>query len=127
MLIGDSCRHLSRSGVNGHPDVGVSRRCRPSGLCPVADRLTGALLRLQEDATKGLVDMLGRERDALLTYMQEFDADGLVSIYDQPEVNKATDRVDTRKVILWRRDGDRLLEFIADPVNTVRGSGSPKA
>lgn len=76
---------------------------------------------------KALVDMLGRERDALLTYMQEFDADGLVSIYDQPEVNKSTDQVDTRKVILWRRDGDRLLEFIADPVNMVRGSGSPEA
>jgi hypothetical protein len=71
-----------------------------------------------------LVDALGRDRNELLPYLQEFDADGLVMIYEQPEIEQASNGpwVATYKIVLWKSDAQRLLEFVMDPRNMLRSA-----
>lgn len=73
--------------------------------------------------SKVLVRDLNLDRDKLLPYIQEFAADGLVMIYDQPDLKQPASgdiRVQTRKIVLWKRDADRLIEFVSDPNSIVR-------
>jgi hypothetical protein len=73
---------------------------------------------------KTLVSLLTRDRSELLPYLQRFHADGLVMIYDQPDIKQSGNGpwVTTNKLVLWKSDADRLLEFVMDPRNMLFGA-----
>ncbi|ANP73041.1 hypothetical protein [Cryobacterium arcticum] len=82
-----------------------------------------------ESGSESLVDCLDRKRDALLPYLQEFAADGLVMIYDQPDIRQrgGEPSVSTRKNVLWKQDSDDLLNFVMDPRNVQNATSAPDA
>ncbi|WP_285362925.1 hypothetical protein [Microbacterium sp. LMC-P-041] len=69
-----------------------------------------------------LTEMIGGDRFAARAYIHEMHADGIVQMYDQPEIRKA-DRpsVMTHEIVLWTDAGDRLLEFVKRPVAPPKG------
>lgn len=63
-----------------------------------------------------LTEMIGGERFAARAFIHEMHADGLVRMYDQPEIRKSVpSSVNTREIVLWTEAGDRLLEFVKRP------------
>ncbi|POH66089.1 MULTISPECIES: hypothetical protein [Cryobacterium] len=82
-----------------------------------------------ESGSDALVACLNRKRDDLLPYLQEFAADGLVMIYDQPDIRQMSGNpsVSTRKIVLWKQDSDDLLNFIMDPRNIQNAPSAPDA
>lgn len=91
-----------------------------------------ALFRLRElapgpkswpDVEGEMVPKIGGERFAAYAYVQEFDADGLIRRYEQPEVREQYNGrrgdppfwVHTRDIALWTERANRFLEFVRDP------------
>ena len=68
-----------------------------------------------------MLSTIGGERDAAYAYVQEFDADGLVRLYDQPVVgDDVTSRSGSRwgsstASAYWTERANRFLEFVTDP------------
>lgn len=63
-----------------------------------------------------LTDLIGGDRFAARAFIHEMHADGIVRMYDQPEIRKSDpSSVNTREIVLWTEAGDRLLEFVKRP------------
>lgn len=60
-----------------------------------------------------LVELIGGDRHVAMAYLQEFDSDGLIRLYDQPELHR--DSVMTTRIALWTDVADRFLAFVCRP------------
>lgn len=63
-----------------------------------------------------LTEMIGGDRFAARAFVHETHGDGIVRMYDQPEMRKRDpSSVNTREIVLWTEAGDRLLDFVKRP------------